>query len=67
MESFIDQRPNAFREVAESVAAEDMRRDRLVVLERLRRLGVHCLEAPHDRFGTELLNRYLDIKRRELI
>jgi uncharacterized protein (DUF58 family) len=67
MESIIDQRPHAFREVAESVAAEDMRRDRLVVLERLRRLGVQCLQAPHDRFGTELLNRYLDIKRRELI
>ena len=51
----------------ESVVAEDMRRDRLVVLERLRRLGVQCLEAPHERFGTDLLNRYLDIKRRELI
>lgn len=67
MDSIIDQKPHAFREVAESVAAEDMRRDRLVVLERLRRLGVQCLEAPHDRFGTDLLNRYLDIKRRELI
>ena len=67
MDSIIDQPPHAFREVAESVAAEDMRRDRLVVLERLRRLGVQCLEAPHDRFGTDLLNRYLDIKRRELI
>jgi uncharacterized protein (DUF58 family) len=67
MDAIIEQNPHAFREVAESVAAEDMRRDRLVVLERLRRLGVQCLEAPHDRFGTELLNRYLDIKRRELI
>jgi len=67
MDAIIDQNPHAFREVAESVAAEDMRRDRLVVLERLRRLGVQCLEAPHDRFGTDLLNRYLDIKRRELI
>ncbi|HJR21572.1 MAG TPA: hypothetical protein VJ822_08130, partial [Dongiaceae bacterium] len=67
MDAIIDQHPHAFREVAESVAAEDMRRDRLVVLERLRRLGVQCLEAPHDRFGTDLLNRYLDIKRRELI
>ena len=67
MDSIIDQPPHAFREVADSVAAEDMRRDRLVVLERLRRLGVQCLEAPHDRFGTDLLNRYLDIKRRELI
>jgi len=67
IDSMIDLPPRAFRDVAESVAADDMRRDRLVVLERLRRLGVHCLEAPHERFGTDLLNRYLDIKRRELI
>jgi len=67
IDSVIDQRPHGFRDVAESVAADDMRRDRLVVLERLRRLGVQCLEAPHERFGTDLLNRYLDIKRRELI
>ena len=57
MDAIIDQHPHAFREVAESVAAEDMRRDRLVVLERLRRLGVQCLEAPHDRFGTEVYTR----------
>jgi uncharacterized protein (DUF58 family) len=67
IESMIDRKPHGFRDVAESVAADDMRRDRLVVLERLRRLGVQCLEAPHERFGTDLLNRYLDIKRRELI
>lgn len=67
IESMIDRQPRGFRDVAESVAADDMRRDRLVVLERLRRLGVQCLEAPHERFGTDLLNRYLDIKRRELI
>jgi len=67
VEAIFDQSPHAFHDVAESVAADDMRRDRLVVLERLRRLGVHCLEAAHDRIGTDLLNRYLDIKRRELI
>jgi uncharacterized protein (DUF58 family) len=67
IEAMIDRPPHQFREVTESVAAEDLRRDRLVVLERLRRLGVHCLEAPHERFGSDLLNRYLDIKRRELI
>jgi uncharacterized protein (DUF58 family) len=67
LESMVDRPPHQFRELAESVAAEDMRRDRLVVLERLRRLGVHCLEAPHERLGSDLLNRYLDIKRRELI
>jgi uncharacterized protein (DUF58 family) len=65
--AMIDHRPQMFREVAESVAAEDTRRDRLVVLERLRRLGVHCIETQHERLGTDLLNQYLEIKRRGLI
>jgi uncharacterized protein (DUF58 family) len=38
-----------------------------VVLERLRRLGVHCLDVRADRIGPALINRYLEIKRRELI
>ena len=67
VEAMVDRTPQMFREVAESVAAEEMRRDRLVVLERLRRLGVHCIETPHERLGTDLLNHYLDIKRRGLI
>lgn len=67
VEAMIEKPPRVFREVAESVSADDMRRDRLVVLERLRRLGVHCIETPHERIGTDLLNHYLEIKRRGLI
>jgi uncharacterized protein (DUF58 family) len=67
VEAMIDRPPHMFREVAESVSADDMRRDRLVVLERLRRLGVHCIETPHEQLGTDLLNHYLEIKRRGLI
>ena len=36
------------------------------VLRRLRRLGIHCLDAPPAAISTALLNRYLEIKRREL-
>lgn len=67
VEAMIAHRPGGFHDVATSVAAEDMRRDRLIVLERLRRLGILCIEAPHERFGADLLNRYLEIKRRGLI
>lgn len=67
VETIVDRQPHGFRDVAQSVAAEEMRRDRLVVLERLRRLGILCIEAPHQRFGADLLNRYLEIKRRGLI
>jgi hypothetical protein len=37
------------------------------VIERLRRAGVHGIDESPERFSVHLLNRYLDIKRRELI
>jgi hypothetical protein len=37
------------------------------VLVRLRRQGVHCIDAPPEQVSSHLINRYLDIKRRELI
>jgi len=57
----------AMESVARSVVADELRKERLVVFERLRRLGVQCLEAPYNRVGTDLINRYLAIKQREMI
>ena len=59
--------PDGLGDVARSVIAHDFLRERRVVFERLRRLGVHCLEAPRQRVGIDLVNRYLEIKRLELI
>jgi uncharacterized protein (DUF58 family) len=63
----IDAPPRSFAGMARSVVADELRRDRLVVFERLRRLGVQCLEAAHGEIGVELVNRYLAIKQRESI
>ena len=63
----IDARPSAFGDVARAVIADDFVRERTVVLERLRRLGVHCIDAPADAISMELVNRYLLIKRQDLI
>lgn len=59
--------PADFNDVSRSVIAADFLRERRIVFERLRRLGVHCLEAPRQQIGVELVNRYLAIKRQELI
>ena len=71
LRALIDMPPDAVPEsmeaVARSVVADELRRDRLIVFERLRRLGVQCLEAPYNRIGTDLINRYLAIKQREMI
>ena len=50
-----------------SVVAADLVRERERVLARLRRMGVHCVDAAPGQISSQLLNRYLDVKRRELI
>jgi len=63
----VDAAPASLNTLARSVIADEFLRERRVVLERLRRLGVHCLDVRADRIGPALINRYLEIKRRELI
>ena len=59
--------PHTVDDMTRSVVAAEFIRERAVVFERLRRLGVHCLDEPSARIGMDLLNRYLLIKQRELI
>ena len=42
-------------------------RQRALVLQRLRQMGVDIIEAPWDRIGYRLIDRYLEIKRSEAI
>jgi uncharacterized protein (DUF58 family) len=63
----VDARPALFRNVAEAVVAHDLLRDRAVVLERLARMGIHCLEVPPRGLAVSLINRYLTIKERGLL
>ena len=67
LEALAEAEPQSADDVARATVAHDFLRERRIVFERLRRLGVLCLETPHGAIAPELLNRYLDIKRRELI
>lgn len=49
--------------VAQAVTATSLIRQRALVLQRLRQLGVRVIEAPHDKIGTRLLDAYLAVKR----
>lgn len=60
-------RPTSLDALHRAVIAGDFVRERDVVLRRLLRLGVHTIDAPPQRVTTDLLNRYLDVKRRELV
>ncbi len=59
--------PQSIDDVNRSVVAGDLVRERDVVLSRLRRMGVLVLDAPPERLSANLINRYLDVKRRELV
>jgi uncharacterized protein (DUF58 family) len=60
-------RPRRMGDVHRAVVAAELEAEREQVLARLRRKGVLCVHAPPDGVSTRLLNRYLDVKRRELI
>lgn len=50
-------------DVAQAVAAGALQRQRALVLQRLRQIGVRVIEAPHDAVGMRLIDAYLAIKR----
>ncbi len=54
-------------DVARSVVAATLLRERETVVARLRHMGVHIVEAPAARIGPAILNAYLDLKRRDLL
>jgi len=59
--------PENFARIAEAVIADGFVRERSIVLERVARLGVHCLDVPAGGVSSALLNRYLLIKQRGLL
>ncbi|MDX9724171.1 MAG: DUF58 domain-containing protein, partial [Myxococcota bacterium] len=62
----VQREPGSLVELNESVLAEDVLRDRDVVMQRLRRHGVFCIDASPEEITVQLINRYLEVKRRGL-
>jgi uncharacterized protein (DUF58 family) len=67
LERMAHARPASLDDLHRSVVAYGFVREREVVLRRLARLGVRCIDVPPGRVTTDLLNRYLEAKRRELV
>ncbi len=59
--------PASLSDLNQAVVARDFLRERDLVLRRLRRAGIHCIDAPAARVSADLVSRYLDVKRRELV
>ncbi len=67
LEDLTDAEPVEVDDVSRAVVAGTLLRERETVVVRLRRLGVHIVEAPADRIGPAVINAYLDLKRRDLL
>ena len=67
LEEFIEQDPGDLDTLARSVTADALARQRALVLERLRQLGVDVIEAPWEKIGYRLIDRYFEIKGSEAI
>jgi uncharacterized protein (DUF58 family) len=67
LEALADAEPLTAGDVSRAVVAASLLRERRIVIARLQRLGVHVVEAPYERMGTDLVNAYLDMKRRDLL
>ena len=59
--------PSSLDRLNRAMTATDLLRERELVLSRLRRAGIHSIDARPAAVSTSLINRYLDIKRRELV
>jgi uncharacterized protein (DUF58 family) len=59
--------PTDTARMAQAVLAADFRRERAIVLEKLERLGIQCLDLPPAELPVALLNRYLMVKQRGLL
>jgi uncharacterized protein (DUF58 family) len=59
--------PQRLADVGRAVVAAELDLDRERVLARLRRGGIHVVDALPDVLSVRLLDRYFEIKRRELV
>jgi uncharacterized protein (DUF58 family) len=67
LEAMVSGEPTQPEDVARAVVADTLLKQREVVVARLRRMGAQIVDAPADAMGPALVNRYLDVKRRELL
>lgn len=58
-----DTEPDTLDNLAMAVTADTLSRQRALVLQRLRQMGIDVIEAPWDRIGYRLIDAYLAVKR----
>lgn len=67
LDHVLDHSPADLVDVGKATLALEMRKERDAVFQKIRKLGVFCVDAAPERISVELLNRYLEVHRRELV
>jgi uncharacterized protein (DUF58 family) len=67
LDTLVAARPDSLLDVQRAVVAAGLERDRERVLARLRRVGVFALDLAPARVEPRVLERYFEIKRKEMI
>lgn len=67
LESMADKEPFEVDDVSRAVIADALLHERELVISRLRRMGVEVVDAPVKGAGVNLLNAYLELKRRNVL
>lgn len=67
LEGLSGARPEEAEDVVKAVTAAALLRQRRLVVGRLRRMGIHVVEAAREEAGPALVNAYVGLKRRNLL
>lgn len=67
LETMVNATPDTADDVSRAVIADALLDERKLVFKRLQRLGAHVIETTPETFGSELVSRYLEIKRKEIL
>lgn len=67
IENLIAAEPKTPEDVTKAVIAASMNKERDIVLARLERMGVQIVRTDIEHMSTAVLNRFLELKRREMI
>ena len=67
LEAIAARRPEEPDDVTRAVTASALLHERRLAILRLQHLGVHVIEAEHDRVGESLVAGYFEMKRRNLL
>lgn len=67
LESIVERAPESADDVTRAVTASALLKERKIAITGLQHLGVHVLEAEHDKVAESVVAGYLGLKRRNLL